>query len=1622
MRSRIRYLLSILTMITIFFTQFSDSYQVVRAATPQDFVIRSGSLPVQSSGIYAGQTKVVTIPANEVTEAEITSDNGVATIERNNNQVTITLKDGNPTSFTSGSTTLTDNGNTTSSGTASKVIPGLYDVTSKTTTNGTVTTSVSGDTLAANWTGGNKYQVRVPPYTQTTTTTVYDTVSHYDRVNTLSGCTRNENGLYTCYLSETDYAFDSNCNVTVTWSGGFSVSGYSEPENSTHYGGTMYCQKPRTVTSTVDVYNYEDRWDYSGIFQYRTASYAYNAVINYDYKDFKPSAPTLVAPQDMSDGGIVSFTKPSDDYTSQNSLLMSLEWQQEGSSNWVPIFTDKTITDAIFTTQGSNVRYSWNGAGVNGMVKLRLSTKDGYNPPVYSYMNDDPDFLFRMSHKPVIAPIAPSGGEQTNTVTPTYRWSYAQDEGEIQKGIYLQVRKVGDTKLLYDSGLIELAANNFTQPAASPLEWGSIHEWRIQPISDTGVRGEWSDWQAFGANEIPELESVTATSPTSINVKTKPTKDTTGYKYYRGGVIFNDTPGSEVTDTNLPANTEQTYNVRSYNAVAESPLSPSKSTYSLAALPEIDSIETTTTSILLKVKPVNPNYTNYEIEYRKKGDTVWLPFANYAVSNYLYIMSGLDKDTEFEIRLRAFNGRASSSGIATDYVTTNAVTKVDVPTSAVFTDVTEDSFTVTVDSNNNRSSTKYRFWIDGVTDKTEYKTDRSFTFTDLPQGNRTYTVVGQALGLDSESNPVELGTVTTKAYPIKAEDVSLTATEGKITGSFSVGKNAPGTQYEISDSATGQVLPYSDTNDTFELPAPNANEKHTITILARDQLLNVTDPVSKDIYSLSRPITGVDLKAVSPNEVTLSFDLNGNPMVTEVLVKSIQGDSYESGWVAGNSSLQMLNLTANTKQQYEIKTRNADGVESAAVLSPELYTLANRVTTANYKVGYENIKVTLLADNPAGTLYKITNKTTGDVRDWSPEMTWDNKPLANEEENEYEVVARNGDGIETAVVALGSIKTKKALGEYVQDPETPAPSEFNPDDRDGKTIEINGKKAMLVKSQELPLKLTQLSNVVEWRASIDDGSWSEWNTVQNGEIVKKFHIDTPGLHKISINFKNQYGKDAGTYDNYYLADWIAPNLTTAYRKVVKSEDAKFDLTYSDELSSYGLWYQVDDQQWVTLSGSEVSGKLPKDNTFKQGTVRISDIVGNVKEVPYEILSLNDQYVSFSERIDGFTVKFHNEQKSSQRNQVQITNLGVNENRKIDLPTDSINVTGLRANVTYDTQVGIELPGGASWVDPNIYKVTTKSKVDVDLSNVTLKVVNGKAKFDGLPLIDPTCKFVATLNKAENELIGTSPRFMRIADLEEWITYHLRFNQTYQVIFGIQIGDDDSTRVEKTFVLITDPDPKVEFDKKVSFVLDNLVYTVDSDKENKKIWADVSIASVPVGITVKGTMNGQNKQLSSAASRFTDLEEKAIYTLLVTITDGSLIKTQEIQIKTPDLTDEEQMFTDKVKEIISQAIIEIDGAPNSSRVWVKVTLPQNEYRVKITLGGKEFTGSNPYRMENVPDNTTYEIQFEVTDGKHVSKTKRTITTPNRTPPNVKSAYVDQNNVILIVESKSDLKKD
>jgi len=1569
-------LYAVFMIIALLLMQFSN-IPVQKVSAAGGFVIRSGTMPVDSSGIYASQTKNATIPATEVTKATVTTNNGTATLTRNNNQVTVNMTGGNPTSFTNGSTTLTDNGNTTNSGSASTVIPGLYDVVSKTTTNGTVTTATIGDTLTATWSGGNKYQVRVPPYTQTTTTTTYENYSHHATTSWIS-CSGS--GPYSCTGYTTNYYYDSNCNLGSSTRTGNTVTTNVTPNTSPSNSGTISCSKPITKTTTTDAYNYEDRWDYSGTFNYRTATYTYNTIVSYDYKDYAPTTPTLTAPQDLSDGGTITFSKPTDDYTAVNDLNVSLEWQQEGASDWNSIFTDKKITDSVFKVSGSNVSYNWNSSSVDGMIKLRLVTKDGFNNPVYSYVHGDPDYLFRLSHKPVINAVSPIGGSQANTVTPTYKWIYNQDEGEAQKGFYLQVRKVGASSLTLDTGLVTSSLAEYVQPSNKPLEWGSPHEWRMQPLSVTGVLGEWSTWHAFGANSIPEIESVSTVSTDTLHVKTKPTPDTTGYKYYRGIDEIHDGPQLEIDDNNLPSNTEQYYNVRAYNAVAESPLSSTKSAFTFAKTPEIEGIETTPTSLIIKLKGVNPQYTYHEIEFRKKGESSWLPFAT--GTGNLFVSNGVSKDTTYEVRVRDFNGMTNPLGIPTDYAQMEATTKVDVPTNANFTDVTADSFKVTIDPNGNAATTKYRFWIEGVTDKTEYSSELSHIFSGLPEGNRTYTVVGQAMGINSESNPIQLGTVTTKAHPVNAEDITLTAEAGKIKGSFATGKNSADTKYEISDGATGQVLGFSDSNTTFELIAPNPNELHTVTIRAQDKLLNVTDPVSKDIYSLSLPVITPELTVVSANEVSLTFDLNGNPAETEVKVRSVKGDSYDSGWVAGTSSIQILNRTSNTQQQYEIITRNKDGVESTAVISPARFTLANPVITAVFDAGYENIKISLTANNPAHTEYKLVNTTTGDVRDWATETSWDNNPLVNESENFYEVLVRNGDGIELPVAEIGSMKTRKAIGEFIETPREAVPTDvFDPATRDGKTIEYNGEETIIVRGPDLPLDLTNTVNITDWRFNINDGAWSEWFPVSDNKIEKKFTVSEPGLYKVTINFKNQYGNDAGTVIRWYLADWIAPNFSFTTDKITKASEAKLALTYSDNLIT-NLWYQINSDTWRILDKDELVKTLNQDNKFDSGTIRVSDVVGNVRELPYDILSLNDDFVTFDERIDGYKVNFNIDQKIGQRHQVRTTNLLVDENRTIDLTTKTIDVAGLLDNTTYETRVGIQLPGDPLWLDPKIYQITTKDNtaqkqadVDLYLSKILARLASGERDY-WIELVPP------------EDTIGVTA-VAKIAETKDSVAISgvtkipAREGDTYTVTIEASKGTVKSTK-EYQFTV-----PSVTKEQLNGF-LDSTVVKHGTDGTNH--WIEV-LTTNDETITTQATVVETSESKPVVTRETFAAQEASTYHVKVEASKNGFTVSKDFTVTIPNVTEQQ------VDNYLKSAMVR--GKNDTIKYWIEVVPPLESNGVVSTANVVELAETKNVESDIVTfdgaADKTYTVKLSASKGNVTLEKVVVITLSKYVPP-------------------------
>ena len=279
-------------------------------------------------------------------------------------------------------------------------------------------------------------------------------------------------------------------------------------------------------------------------------------------------------------------------------------------------------------------------------------------------------------------------------------------------------------------------------------------------------------------------------------------------------------------------------------------------------------LPTTNPETSLKVdwtKPVSePDVTYYIVEYKKSSDSTWTVTGNLGVWNPSYTITGLDKATEYDVRVKARNSNGSDDiGPVSD--TTSAYTggfRLSLDTTSVDEDGGAKSIKVSLTDNGHTYDPAPTITVtvgksgDTATSGTDYTAVSSFTLTPFSTKEHTFTftptndalyetdetVTGSATGhtvfdagftLDSEDTwggpAVTLSRNT--AQPTKAICVSWTnhASHGTATG-YDVEYRQQGAARWIvhslrSNTATGATIDGLQPKTTYQVRVKATNNK-----------------------------------------------------------------------------------------------------------------------------------------------------------------------------------------------------------------------------------------------------------------------------------------------------------------------------------------------------------------------------------------------------------------------------------------------------------------------------------------------------------------------------------------------------------------------------------------------------------------------------------------------------------------------------------------------------------------------------------------------------------------------------------------------------------------------------
>ncbi len=133
----------------------------------------------------------------------------------------------------------------------------------------------------------------------------------------------------------------------------------------------------------------------------------------------------------------------------------------------------------------------------------------------------------------------------------------------------------------------------------------------------------------------------------------------------------------------------------------------------------------------------------------------------------------------------------------------------------------------------------------------------------------------------------------------------------------------------------------------------------------------------------------------------------------------------DSGWVQGPVNWNSLGLAANTQYTFATRSRNSDGFENPIGPGAALFTLAMLPAAAPFGgTTHQSVLVRWDANgNPAGTEFFVDNITLGTNSGWTTALEWLDTSTGPDSSYSYLVRARNGDGLETGTVFVGTVET-----------------------------------------------------------------------------------------------------------------------------------------------------------------------------------------------------------------------------------------------------------------------------------------------------------------------------------------------------------------------------------------------------------------------------------------------------------------------------------------------------------------------------------------------------------------------------------------------------------------------
>jgi hypothetical protein len=146
-----------------------------------------------------------------------------------------------------------------------------------------------------------------------------------------------------------------------------------------------------------------------------------------------------------------------------------------------------------------------------------------------------------------------------------------------------------------------------------------------------------------------------------------------------------------------------------------------------------------------------------------------------------------------------------------------------------------------------------------------------------------------------------------------------------------------------------------------------------------------------------------------------------------------------SAWHQNNDFWTSGGLSPNTQYGFRARSRNGDADATSWCSNSYVYTRANPPSPGSFSnITQSSIRANWGTNgNPAGTQYFCENVTAGTSSGWITANTWNSTGLSSLTIYTFRVKARNGSGVETNWVSLGSQSTLASV--------PPCECDFEPD-------------------------------------------------------------------------------------------------------------------------------------------------------------------------------------------------------------------------------------------------------------------------------------------------------------------------------------------------------------------------------------------------------------------------------------------------------------------------------------------------------------------------------------------------------------------------------------------------